>query len=226
MSSRNLFTIELELCPTAILKSEVGRYVTTDSQSANLSCCQAPIWGQWQIFIVVRHLQVCGSGLPPLTRGRFCSLQLLLRLSIAVSLSLSRPAGLTILLLLSWVESILRPTVSRPVRLGIRPPFGAHDQIYLSLLFFFDWQLIILFSMASSLTRKWVCSLKCLHSLVRSLTTSNHTLPSHPRLCSLSVASYDAQGLRWKHSNPPPHRDTIAATVSFAYILVIPRRTQ
>jgi hypothetical protein len=59
--------------------------------------------------------------------------------------------------------------------------------------------------MASYLTRKWVCSLVCLHSLVRSLTTSNHTLPSHPRLCSLSVASYDSQGLRWKYSNPPPH---------------------
>jgi hypothetical protein len=34
--------------------------------------------------------------------------------------------------------------------------------------------------------------------------TSNHILPSHPRLCSLSVASYDSQGLRWKYSNPPP----------------------
>jgi hypothetical protein len=27
------------------------------------------------------------------------------------------------------VEWSLRPTVSRPVRLGIGPPFGAHDQI-------------------------------------------------------------------------------------------------
>jgi hypothetical protein len=35
--------------------------------------------------------------------------------------------------------------------------------------------------------------------------TSNHILPSHPSLCSLSVASYDSQGLRWKYSNPSPH---------------------
>jgi hypothetical protein len=35
--------------------------------------------------------------------------------------------------------------------------------------------------------------------------TSNHILPSHPRLSFLSVASYDSQGLRWKYSNPPPH---------------------
>jgi hypothetical protein len=73
------------------------------------------------------------------------------------------------------------------------------------LLFFFRLK-ILLFPMASSLTRKWVCSLQCLHSLVRSLTTSNHILPSHPRLCSLSVVSYDSQG-RWRYSNPPPHGD-------------------
>jgi hypothetical protein len=106
----------------------------------------------------------------------------------------------------SWVEFILLPTVSRPVRPGIGLPFGAHDQIYISLLFFF-WLTItfILFPMASSLTRGRVCSLECLHSLVRSLTTNNHKLPSHLRLCSLFVASYDSQGLRWRYSNPPPH---------------------
>jgi hypothetical protein len=39
---------------------------------------------------------------------------------------------------------------------------------------------------------------------VQSLRTNNHTLPSHLRLCSLFVASYDSQGLRWRYSNPPP----------------------
>jgi hypothetical protein len=33
------------------------------------------------------------------------------------------------------LELFLRPTVSRPVRLGIGPPFGTPDQIYLALLF-------------------------------------------------------------------------------------------
>jgi hypothetical protein len=33
------------------------------------------------------------------------------------------------------LEFFLRPTVSRPVRLGIGPPFGTLDQIF-SLLFF------------------------------------------------------------------------------------------
>jgi hypothetical protein len=37
--------------------------------------------------------------------------------------------------------------------------------------------------------------------------TSNHIFPSHPGVCSLSVASYESQGLRWKYCNPPPHGD-------------------
>jgi hypothetical protein len=36
------------------------------------------------------------------------------------------------------LKLILRPTVSRPVRLGIGPPFGTLDQI-LSCFFFFFW---------------------------------------------------------------------------------------
>jgi hypothetical protein len=90
----------------------------------------------------------------------------------------------------------------------------------LSFSSFFFWLAItfIRFPIASSLTRKWVCSLESLHSLVRSLTTSNHTLPSHPRLCSLSVASYDSQGLRWKYSNPPPHGELSDGPNSRAYI--------
>jgi hypothetical protein len=57
---------------------------------------------------------------------------------------------------------------------------------------------------ASSLTRGRICNLQCTRWLVRSLRTNNHTLPSHLRLCSLFVASYDSQqGLRWRYSNPP-----------------------
>jgi hypothetical protein len=52
------------------------------------------------------------------------------------ALSSNCPSGAisNICLLLSLVEVSLRPTVSRPVRLGIGLPFGVHDQI-LSLSF-------------------------------------------------------------------------------------------
>jgi hypothetical protein len=83
-------------------------------------------------------------------------------------------------------------------------PLGPLTRFYLALLSSSD-NYFILLSKASSLTRKRVCSLQCNHSLVRLLKPSNHTLPSHPRLCSLSVASYDSQRLRWRYSNPPPH---------------------
>jgi hypothetical protein len=90
---------------------------------------------------------------------------------------------------------------------------GPLTRFYL-LLFSFD-SFFILFLTVVSLTRKRVCSLQCLHSLVRPLTTNNYILPSHLRLCSLSVASYDSQGLRWKYSNPPPHGE-VQNIVSYA----------
>jgi hypothetical protein len=102
------------------------------------------------------------------------------------------------------LEFFLRLTVSQPVRPGIRPPFGTLDQM-LSCSYFSSDNYFILRSKASSLTRKRVCSLQCNHSLVRAVTPNNYTLPPHLRLCSLFVASYDSQGLRWKYSNPPPH---------------------
>jgi hypothetical protein len=114
------------------------------------------------------------------------------------------------------LEFFLRPTVSRPVHLGIGPPFGTLDQI-LSCSSFFVWQLLFLLSKAPSLTRKRVSSLQCNHSLVRLLTPNNYTLPSHLRLCSLFVASYDSQGLRWRYSNPPPHGIKVKVTLRPTY---------
>jgi hypothetical protein len=106
------------------------------------------------------------------------------------------------------LEFFLRPTVSRPVPSEYRASlWDPWPDFYLVLLTSSD-NYFFLLSKAPSLTRKRVCSLQCTHSLVRSLTPNNHTLPSHLRLCSLFVASYDSQGLRWKYSNPPPHEVT------------------
>jgi hypothetical protein len=52
-----------------------------------------------------------------------------------------------------------------------------------------------------------ICSIICQWS--ESQRTHNHTLLSHLKLLgSLSIASYDSQGLRWKYSYPPPHGDS------------------
>jgi hypothetical protein len=86
-----------------------------------------------------------------------------------------------------------------------RAPPWAH---YQSLLFpFFCRKIALLFVLGCPLWREdesVICSAICQWS--KSWRTHNHTLPSHLRLLgSLTVASYDSQGLRWKYSNPPPH---------------------
>jgi hypothetical protein len=93
----------------------------------------------------------------------------------------------------SWVEFILRPTVSRPVRFGIGLFFGAHDQIV--FLSFLNDNCFLVLLVGRPLWREDGSNLHCNRWLVRSLRTNNHTLPSHLRLCSLLVASYDSQRL-------------------------------
>jgi hypothetical protein len=79
------------------------------------------------------------------------------------------------------------------------------------LLFpFFCRKIALLFVLGRLLWREdgsVICSAICHWS--ETLRTHNHTLLSHLRLlASLSVASYDSQGLRWKYSYPPPHGET------------------
>jgi hypothetical protein len=109
---------------------------------------------------------------------------------------------------MSWVELMLWQTVSRPIRLGFGQPFGAYDQIFLFL--FFCRTIAFLFVLGRPLWREdgsIICS--AIYQWSESRRTHNHTLLFHLRLLgSLSVASYDSQGLRWEYSNPPPHRET------------------
>jgi hypothetical protein len=95
-----------------------------------------------------------------------------------------------------WVELMLWPTVSRPIRLGFWLPLGAHDQIF--LFSFFCQTIALPFILGHPLW--WedgsvICSAICQWS--KSYRTHNHTLLSHLRLLgSLSIASYDLQGLQ------------------------------
>jgi hypothetical protein len=58
----------------------------------------------------------------------------------------------------SDVEVTLRPTVSRPVCLGVRRPSGTRDQFFFLLEISFR-QLRVCYLVAPSLTRGWVCNL-------------------------------------------------------------------
>jgi hypothetical protein len=94
-----------------------------------------------QIFVTVRHLRVCSCGALSLTRGRLCRLQLLLALTSAAILGSESRGTPTITVsdsrlscsLFESLSLILRPTVSRPVSLGIKHPCGAYDQIFISV---------------------------------------------------------------------------------------------
>jgi hypothetical protein len=177
--------------------------------------------------ISFRQLRVCNFVAPSLTRGRVC--KLLYNCFWALperSLLCWSPAELWALFYcLIWDSTNLESQVPifRSHVSAVRNFHCYHwswssscgqwsvDQLvlvmtrcYLSLLFPFDSYFVVV-PRAPSRTRGRVCSLQCNRWLVRSLTTNNHTLPSHLRQCSLFVVSYDSQGLRWKYSYPPPH---------------------
>jgi hypothetical protein len=100
-------------------------------------------------------------------------------------------------------------SVSQSVSLGIEHPCGTCDQ---RLLFsFFCRTIPLLFVLGHLLWREdgsVMCSTICQWS--ESRRTHNHKLLSHLRLLgSLSVASYDSQGLQWKYSYQPPHGDSL-----------------
>jgi hypothetical protein len=82
------------------------------------------------------------------------------------------------------VEVTLGPTVSRPVRLGVKHPSGTHDQNFFLLEILFR-QLRVCYFVASSLTRGRVCKLLLLLVLASAVTLG---LPSLKRgqVCLLS----------------------------------------
>jgi hypothetical protein len=94
------------------IQSQSQSYLTTDSQSASLSWCQAIITPRDQIFffleIFFRQLRVCYFLAPSLTRGRVCNLLLLQGLASAIPLG-SESCGTRDHILLSQFMRLLQP---------------------------------------------------------------------------------------------------------------------
>jgi hypothetical protein len=128
------------------------------------------------------------------------------------------------------VEVSLRPTVSGPVRLGVRHPSGTRGQFFFLLEISFR-QLRVLYFVTPSLTRERVCNLlyNCFWAFPEQnsrpyFTVSSETPPAwrarslylYPPGTGGPVIRPDTEfpfyrllrlaGQRWRHSNPPPHR--------------------
>jgi hypothetical protein len=88
-----------------------------------------------------------------------------LRLQRCGPLVNNSPVQISILVELTKVKVILRPTIIRPVCPGVRPPYGPVTNFFFLLEFFLK-QLRVCYFVTPSLTRGWVCNLLLLLSLV------------------------------------------------------------
>jgi hypothetical protein len=150
---------------------------------------------------------------PSLTRGRVCSLQLLLGPASAVFLKVESDCLTTDVQSASL--SCCQATICSSWSVFLELSWRSVDQLILvsgspleSMTIFYPYPFFSDNCFVLPVGRPlWREDGSVSYSAIANWSshrTNNHVLTFHLRLDSLFVASYDSQGLRWRYSNPPP----------------------